>query len=304
MRKTDGFQGKTMPPHRVTEFHGDTITANAIIRGAAETAADKASGITMTQYFILVRLLACSEPEKMSDLAGRLLIGQSTVTVAFGQLEERGAVLRVPDAQDQRIVRAALRREGVSIIDRADLSLAKAFKEFCGLLDDRQLGIMLDRCAEVVEHYGLTRISRGKVRYDTAFFETAFLLHAQIECGARECGLTIGEYRVLHHLSTEHHGVRLGVIAKALAMRLNDVTSISKKLAGKQLASRIRDPKDRRATVLEITSDGYATVQRAAPIMSGHMRHLHRSDVDVLDAHGEIAHIFVNSFRQLHPFVD
>ena len=301
MWKTDGFKGKAMPPHRVTEHHGDTITANAIIRGAAEAAADETCGITMTQYFILVRLLACREPEKMSDLSQRLLIGQSTVTVAFGQLEERGAVARIPDGQDQRIVRTALLREGVGIIDRGDLALAKSFKEFCGLLDERLLDVMLGRCAEVVEHYGLTRTSRGKVRYDTAFFETAFLLHAQIECGARECGLAVGEYRVLHYLSTALQGERLGLIAQALAMRLNDVTNISKKLVARELANRVRDPADRRATVLEITSDGFAAVQEAAPIVSGYMRHLHRSDVDVLDAHGEIAHIFVENRRRLGP---
>ncbi len=297
MRKTDGLRGKSMPQHRVTEHHSDIITANAIIRGAAEAAAEKACpGITITQYFIMMRLLACDKPEKMSDLAARLLLGQSTVTAAFPVLEDRGAVVRVPDEQDQRIVRAALLREGVEIIDQIDLALARSFKQFCDPLSDEQLEIMLNRCADVVDHYGLKRVSRGKTRFDTAFFETAFLLHSQIECGARECGLTVGEYRVLYYLSTVPAGIRVSDVAQALALRLNDVTSLSKKLESRQLANRVRDPKDRRATLLEITSDGYALAMEAAPVMAGHVRHLHESKVETLDTHGAIAHLYVKNF--------
>lgn len=296
MRKTDGIQGRSMPPHRVTDHHGAMLTANSLIRSTAEAVVKREAGLTMTQYFILVRLLGCREPETMSSLAQKLLLNTSTLSTAFALLENEGLAVRIPHEQDQRIVRAGILRRGAAAVEMLDEALWRLFQEYISLLDDHLLASMMRRNSDVMAYYDLTRTTEGRERHDTAFFEVAHLVYAQIEAACRECNFTVGEYRVLDHLARAMEGSRVSAIAQELCLRTADVTTISKRLVARGLIGRTPDPADRRATLLEVTTDGYAAITEASPVMAGHIRHTHQSTIDMEDIHGEIARRFVEHF--------
>ena len=290
MKRTDGFF-KGAPDFGVTPNHGDILTSNALLCDAADVAAE-ACGLTMTQYLILVRLENAGSPLSMSDLAHLVLLGQSAVTAAVERLARMGALERLFPESDRRLVKVALLERGRQLIAGVDCIFTEAFRRVTKTISDEHALVLARRVVEVVEYYGIARKQGGKTRIDTAFFEVAILLRAQIEHALGRFGLSVNEYRILQRLAETCEGVRPGELADQLGIRANGITAAASRIVDEGYVRRTRDPLDRRAQCLEITSEGFAFASEVAPVVAGHIRHLHETDEDISEITDEVARAF------------
>lgn len=76
------------------------------------------------------------------DLAHKLFVGRSNMTMLLPHLEKRGLVERRPDAADRRVLRLFLTPEGVALADRAIAVQAK-------IIDDMMAATSPEECEMV-----------------------------------------------------------------------------------------------------------------------------------------------------------
>ncbi|EMF01737.1 MarR family transcriptional regulator [Streptomyces mobaraensis NBRC 13819 = DSM 40847] len=69
-------------------------------------------GITPAQSRLLRSVAHCEEPPRMADLAERLEVVPRAVTTLVDALEANGAVRRVPDPSNRRVIRIELTEQG------------------------------------------------------------------------------------------------------------------------------------------------------------------------------------------------
>ncbi|WP_421855889.1 MarR family winged helix-turn-helix transcriptional regulator [Oricola sp.] len=84
------------------------------------------------QLDILVNL-ARTEGISQQELARKLLVGRSNMTMLLPQLEKRGVIERRPDADDRRILRLYLTEEGRGLAERAIATQAELIDEIMAL---------------------------------------------------------------------------------------------------------------------------------------------------------------------------
>ncbi|QCI66660.1 MarR family winged helix-turn-helix transcriptional regulator [Phreatobacter stygius] len=84
----------------------------------AMTAALEPLGLNLSQYDILANL-ARQPGLAQGELAGRLLVGKSAVSMTLPDLERRGLITRERDADDGRIRRLNLTAQGQELATRA-----------------------------------------------------------------------------------------------------------------------------------------------------------------------------------------
>ncbi|MDP2120627.1 MAG: MarR family transcriptional regulator [Hoeflea sp.] len=86
------------------------------------------------------------------DLADKLLVGRSNLSMLLPQLEKRGLIVRRGDARDRRILRLELTPEGVSLTKEAiviqseliDRTMKTASAEECDLVGNVMLRIIAE----------------------------------------------------------------------------------------------------------------------------------------------------------------
>ncbi|MBC7283217.1 MarR family transcriptional regulator [Hoeflea sp.] len=84
------------------------------------------------------------------DLADKLLVGRSNLSMLLPQLEKRGLIVRRGDARDRRILRLELTPEGIGLTEEAiiiqsaliDRTMKTASAEECDLVGDVMLRII------------------------------------------------------------------------------------------------------------------------------------------------------------------
>ena len=282
---------------RITEHHVEIVSINTIICSMAEKIANNVGGLSVTQYRVLLRLCAQRKPVTMKNLSKQLMLSQSTATAAVDKLEQRQAAQRTASKQDRRIVRVQLAPQGIALVKEIDKGLADPIARAWNMLTDEQRSVMASRCVEVTSHFGLTRAENDRIRLDTAFLDTALLMHAQIVRAARAFNLSVNDYRVLYQLSVQPEGARASQLARALLMRLPEVTVAANKLVERSLVKRDDDPVDRRASLLEVTNEGYALIREAAPLMAEYILNTHPAETTVIDTHDAIVHIWAEDLR-------
>lgn len=283
---------------KVSEHHIDIVSVNALLCNAVEAEVSQACDLTVSQYRALLRLVVNRKPMRMTELAKQLFLSQSAVTAAVTRLEERGAIKRVDSAADRRTVLVELTAKGAETIVAADKAVTGHIVAIKELLDERVAAAMLQRCAEVVDHYDIARVENDRIRADSAFFDTLLIVQSHIAIATKAHGLSVGEYRVLYLLSLMHDGARPSALSSELVMRTNDVTVATNKLIESDLVKRSRDPRDRRAFILEITSKGYEVANKTAFAVATRVRHLYPTEIEILDVHDSLSHTLMNRFRQ------
>ena len=92
-------------------------------------------------------LLQLDTPRRMGELAKRMILVPSSVTMAADRLEQDGLVLRVRDAEDRRAFLLQLTAKGNSLRAALDKRAERAFREICGLNDDdiQQFALLSDK---------------------------------------------------------------------------------------------------------------------------------------------------------------
>ncbi len=97
---------------------------------------------------ILVNLMR-TEGISQQDLARRLLVGRSNMTMLLPQLEKRGLVERRPDDADKRILRLFLTGEGLALAERAIAIQAAIIDDIMSLSTPQECDIVGDSMRRV-----------------------------------------------------------------------------------------------------------------------------------------------------------
>jgi DNA-binding MarR family transcriptional regulator len=81
------------------------------------------------------------------DLARKLLVGRSNITMLLPQLEKRRLVRREGDPKDKRILRLSLTEDGTALIE---IAMAGTSPEHCDMMGDqmRRITEVLDKARE------------------------------------------------------------------------------------------------------------------------------------------------------------
>ena len=105
---------------------------------------DIISGLGRVECKLLLQL-DC--PRRMGELAKRLLLVPSSVTMAADRLEQDGLALRVRDAGDRRAFQLQLTKKGRHLRDALEKRAEHAFRDVCGLnaYDIQQFAVLSDK---------------------------------------------------------------------------------------------------------------------------------------------------------------
>jgi DNA-binding MarR family transcriptional regulator len=112
-------------------------------------------GISRTEAGVLQALAA--RPRRITELAAREGVTQPAITLLINRLEDRGWVLRVPDAGDRRAVLVELSDEGRRVFDRLRAEYRALLHEEMATLPARDVRTLaraieiLDRLIEQLE---------------------------------------------------------------------------------------------------------------------------------------------------------
>ncbi|MFI8189439.1 MarR family winged helix-turn-helix transcriptional regulator [Streptomyces sp. NPDC085946] len=104
-------------------------------------------GITPAQSRLLRTLAHYGSPPRMADLAERLEVVPRAVTTLVDGLEAHGAVRRVPDPANRRVIRIELTDDGHKVLRELHDARRSAAEEILAPLTDAQrevLGGLLD----------------------------------------------------------------------------------------------------------------------------------------------------------------
>lgn len=115
--------------------------------------ADDGTGLTLSQYILLVPLLTAS-PLPVGELASQASIAPPTATRAIDGLVERGLVERLPHATDRRSVVVALTPAGAKALKRKRTILRRKRNKALAQLDPaerEQVRDLLLRLADLMD---------------------------------------------------------------------------------------------------------------------------------------------------------
>ena len=110
--------------------------------------------LTGPQFFILY-LLSTSEDMKSTELAEKLDVKPSAITVMIDRLLKNDLVLRQRDERDRRIVKLQLTSLGREIFEKAKRKRREIFSRYLAYLDEEdvdQLVTIYEKLAIVIEN--------------------------------------------------------------------------------------------------------------------------------------------------------
>ncbi|RLP11042.1 MarR family winged helix-turn-helix transcriptional regulator [Propionibacterium australiense] len=119
---------------------------------------------------------------------------------------------------------------------------------------------------------------------------SAYIL-AQLGLALREFDLDINEYEILVRLSeSEAHALRMSALAENTYQSRSRLTHTVSRMEKRGLVTRKRAPEDRRGIIAELTEDGMALLQSAAPVHVESVRQvfIDRTDPEDLRAVGRV----------------
>lgn len=94
--------------------------------------------VSATQFLVL-RLLAHSGPAKVSQIAGKMQITPSAVTLLADGLTEKGLIGRERDQTDRRVVYINITEKGLELIRELENARRKAAESLMSRLSDLEL---------------------------------------------------------------------------------------------------------------------------------------------------------------------
>ncbi|OPY56611.1 MAG: putative HTH-type transcriptional regulator YusO [Pelotomaculum sp. PtaU1.Bin035] len=103
----------------------------------AELAQNLVSGITMSQFIVLMSLK--DRTVNVSEVAEEMCVSLSAVTALADRLHKAGFVVRRRDEQDRRLVWLALTGEGERIVSACQLARKKVLKKYFGQLREEDI---------------------------------------------------------------------------------------------------------------------------------------------------------------------
>ncbi|HJQ52319.1 MAG TPA: MarR family transcriptional regulator [Gemmatimonadaceae bacterium] len=121
----------------------------------AARAAERATGLTAAQLFVLEEL-AAAESSSLSDLASRTHTDRSSVSVVLDRLAAAGLVKRSPSSDDRRRTESQITRRGRAVLARAPLSPTKRLVRAVGRLPATKVHQLATALAALNDELGYT----------------------------------------------------------------------------------------------------------------------------------------------------
>ncbi|MGM0852236.1 MAG: MarR family winged helix-turn-helix transcriptional regulator [Bacillota bacterium] len=133
-------------------FHAFQISNRHIQQDLTSTL--KEMNLTGPQFYILY-LLSASEGTKSTELADRLDVKPSAITVMIDRLLKNDFVIRERDEKDRRIVKLDLTAAGREVFEKAKAKRREIFSRYLAFLDEEdvnQLVMIYEKLALAVEN--------------------------------------------------------------------------------------------------------------------------------------------------------
>lgn len=263
----DGGWDFEVVSNRAPFAHADYLSM--IIRNAREVEQTAlGAGLTATQFRILYRLTTHHGAMRVGVLADALDLGASAVCGALAQLDAAGAITRVDDVSDKRGVHAIIAPYGNVLLERCFLALRPVLANLYAEAPVDLRSYVAACTLRVARSNALFGDDDAFEDVQSALCDEILLTSALANRVAHDEGLSLTEYRILLELLPRTEGVRPNEIARRLGLRRNGVAAAQSELQRRGLVMRHRDILDRRAAIVELTSDGYAVLRHAALAMS------------------------------------
>jgi len=224
-----------------------------------ENALKAGCALSATQCRILYSLAVHGGAQQVGEVSSALGLRPSTTTAALAELERRELLIRQGCSEDFRVVHIVATEAGLAMAATVSQVVIYGLRACFGPLDGNPQ-----------KETGYSRIYRRVLGGEDAFV-SAFMLwqhyyaaRSPMERHAKAEGLALADYRVLLEVGQYNAGVTPGDLAVALMLKAVEVSSSTKALAQRGLVRRTRNRSDRRSILVDITSDGFALLDRTA----------------------------------------
>lgn len=285
------------------EGHDNWITVTILLAKRAGYIVTERAGISLSQYRLLLRLLAANNAngQTAKALSEELGLSPSSVTSALNDLESLGAAQRREDGRDRRVVRVSITDSGADLIAKVDPALCQLAHEFWSVYDDNELAMTKRDSASTVLERRLGYMKIDGISVENAYIDSSLVTLASLNAHMRRANISLNEYRVLHLLSRYEQGLRVKDLSRRLLLRSNEVCVAASKLEEHGRLERVKLPSDRRATCFTITERGTEKLGKMTPaIIDSFQNDITELSENAFDLYDSIANKILAQYRQSH----
>ncbi len=256
MGETQGTPKTEEPKLGSTFFIAFDLTHRALKSGL-----ENASPLNVTQYRMLVKLLAARPGGVSQSDLGRLLdLKPNVVTQAMNTLEQRGFAKRNRDAQDNadgRVRNACISQAGIDHVAQVNASIVERLYALFPT-EDAVYRSILEAAIAAGASIEPPLSSDVAARYPAsrALASLELVKRAIEHALGATCGASINECRVLQRLGEVDEPLRVRDIASQLQMSAVAVARATDKLAERGWIVRLASPQDRKAVFVDATKAG------------------------------------------------
>lgn len=93
------------------------------------------------------------DPDTMTNIASKLLINVSTLSIAINKLEKKGYVERIRTEEDRRVVRIKLTNKGRKALEAHEKFYFDMVEEACGDMDEQEKRIFIQSLENMSEFF-------------------------------------------------------------------------------------------------------------------------------------------------------
>ena len=282
------------------EGHDNWITVTVLLARRAGDIVAADGGISLTQYRMLLRLLGNDGSCTNGTLCQELSLSPSTVTAAVSDLQSRGAVKRLDDSFDGRVVHIALTDEGHALVKRIDPAICRLAHDFWSVYDESELAMTKKDSAGTVLGRRLAYMTVDGISIENAYVDSALVTLSSLNSHMKRANISLNEYRIMHLLAKEG-ALRPRDISRKLLLRSNEVTVAASKLVKHNRITRVRVEGDRRAAQLEVTQAGKDKLSRMTPaIIESLQNDITELSEDAFDVYDSIASKILSRYSRDH----
>lgn len=284
------------------EGHDNWITVTILLARQAGELVTEYAGISLTQYRLLLRLLATDGGTHTAKaLSEALGLSPSSVTSALNDLEALGAIERSEDASDRRVVHVSITPAGSELIASVDPVLCQLAHEFWSVYNENELAMTKRDSASTVLERRLDYMKIDGISVEHAYIDSSLVTLSSLTTHMRRANISLNEYRILHLLSRNSQGMRVKELSRQLLLRSNEVCVATSKLVSHGRLERLKLLHDRRATCFKITELGVSKLEKMTPaIIDSLQNDITELSENAFDVYDSIANKILSSYRSSH----
>lgn len=236
-----------------TFFVAFDLTHRALKSGLAQ-----ASDLNVTQYRMLVKLLAARPDGVAQSSLGKLLdLKPNVVTQAMNALVAAGFATRSGDGADGRVRTARITEAGVGHVAEANASIVERLYALFPTEDAVYRGILEASIAAGASiDPPLSGDASSRYAASRALVSLELVKRGMEDALRATCGASLNECRVLQRLGEVDEPLRIGDLATQLQMTAVTVARAVDRLVEQGWAVRLASPRDRKAVFAAATPQG------------------------------------------------